>query len=83
MLIINLITQVGLNLVLFFLVNQTGGSGFFYYLYYIMAEFVVFAIEAVFYCAKEPKFSEKRAELATRSPSPFLQTPSPLASACC
>jgi hypothetical protein len=61
-LIINLITQVGLNLVLFFLVNQTGGSGFFYYMYYIMAEFVVFAIEAVFYCAKEPKFSEKRAE---------------------
>ena len=33
-----------------------------YYLYYIMAEFVVFAIEAVFYCAQEPKFSEKRAE---------------------
>lgn len=61
-LIINLFTQVGLNLILAFLINKTGGSGFLFYLQYIIAEIFVFVIEGVFYYTRQPQFSEKRAD---------------------
>ena len=54
-LFINLITQIGLNVILAFCVHGSGSGGFFFYGTYLILELIVFFVEWIYYLGRLPE----------------------------